>query len=217
MLEEIFVKYFLKEQTFIYICKMRVRDENKEALVKEQALALLVELGFTGFSMHKLAKAAQVSPATLYIYYKDKDDLIIQLGIEAGKKMTEATFENFSPDMPFEEGLWVQWKNRSKYWLENPIATAFHEQLKHSPFRPRIQETIAPNFKNIMGQFIKNAIDNRELLPLPLEVFWTVAYAPLFQLIKFHQEGQSIGERAFSLSEPIMRQTFELVIKALKP
>ena len=68
-----------------------------------------------------------------------------------------------------------------------------------------------------MGQFIKNAIDNRELLPLPLEVFWTVAYAPLFQLIKFHQEGQSIGERAFSLSEPIMRQTFELVIKALKP
>jgi AcrR family transcriptional regulator len=41
---------------------MRLRDEQKEQLVRTKALELLVEEGFNGFSMHKLAKAANVSP-----------------------------------------------------------------------------------------------------------------------------------------------------------
>ena len=50
---------------------MRTRDENKEQLVRQKALELIVNQGLEGFSMQKLAKAAAVSPATLYIYYKD--------------------------------------------------------------------------------------------------------------------------------------------------
>ena len=60
---------------FIYICTMRLRDEQKELLVRTKALELLVAEGFNGFSMHKLAKAANVSPATLYIYFQNKEDV----------------------------------------------------------------------------------------------------------------------------------------------
>ena len=67
---------------------MRTRDENKEQSVRQKALELLVNQGFEGFSMQKLAKAAKVSPATLYIYYKDKEDLITSIGIEVGKKFS---------------------------------------------------------------------------------------------------------------------------------
>ena len=42
---------------------------------------MFVKGGFNGFSMQKLAKAANVSPATIYIYFKDKEDLIQQLYI----------------------------------------------------------------------------------------------------------------------------------------
>jgi len=61
---------------------MRIRDEQKEALVKEKAIELLVEYGFEGFSMQKLAREVGISPATLYIYYSDKEDLIKKLGLE---------------------------------------------------------------------------------------------------------------------------------------
>ena len=71
---------------------MRTRDENKEQTVQQKALELLVNQGFEGFSMQKLAKAAKVSPATLYIYYKDKDDLITSIGIEIGKKFSNHIF-----------------------------------------------------------------------------------------------------------------------------
>ncbi|WP_245895661.1 TetR/AcrR family transcriptional regulator [Flavobacterium album] len=64
---------------------MRTRNADKEELVKQKAIELLVKEGFQGFSMNKLAKASGISVATLYIYYQDKDDLIKQIGIEIGK------------------------------------------------------------------------------------------------------------------------------------
>lgn len=196
---------------------MRTRDESKENLVREKALEMLVNEGFNGFSMQKLAKAAGVSPATLYIYYKDKDDLIVQLGIEEGKKMVEATFVDFDPEMAFAEGMKIQWRNRAGYWLNNSIQTRFFEQIKLSPYREKVTASITDDFKEIMGKFVKNAVRRNELAPMPLEVFWSVAFAPLYNLIRFHQEGSSVGNRAYTLNDTHMNQTLTLVLKALKP
>ena len=61
---------------------MRTRDEAKERAIHQKGLQLIVEEGFDGLSMHKLAKAAGVSPGTIYIYYKDREDLIKQIAAE---------------------------------------------------------------------------------------------------------------------------------------
>ena len=196
---------------------MRTRDENKEIIVKEKAIEMLVKEGFDGFSMQKLAKVAGVSPATLYIYYKDKEDLILQLGIEEGKKMTDATMQNFHLDMPFAEGLKIQWENRARFQLANRTASCFFEQIKHTHFREKIFASIKDDFGEKMSIFIKNAVKNGELAPMPIEIFWSVAYAPLYNLIRFHQEGSSIGGRPFEWNQDMMYQTLDLVLKALKP
>src|SRR5690606_19425317 len=98
---------------------MRKRDESKAIIIKEKALEMVVKCGFDGFSMQKLAKKARISPATIYIYFKDKEDLILQLYQEENQKMTEATLKHFRPSMSFSEGLKVQWINRSRYCMEN--------------------------------------------------------------------------------------------------
>ena len=61
---------------------MRTRNQDKEQLVKEEALKMLVNEGLEGFSVNKLAKRCGISVATLYIYYKDKDDLILKIAKE---------------------------------------------------------------------------------------------------------------------------------------
>src|ERR1043165_8078268 len=53
--------------------------------------------GLDGFSMQKLAKAAKVSPATLYIYYKDREDLIMRIAIEITNDLLEASINGFDP------------------------------------------------------------------------------------------------------------------------
>jgi hypothetical protein len=73
------------------------------------------------------------------------------------------------------------------------------------------------NFKNAMKTFVMNAIKRGELVKVPVEVYWSVAFAPLYNLVKFHMAGRSLAGSNFSLSDKIMLQTLELVLKALKP
>ncbi|GAB3516862.1 TetR/AcrR family transcriptional regulator [Emticicia fontis] len=195
---------------------MRYRDEHKELLVKEKAIEMIVTEGLDGFSMQKLAKEANVSPATLYIYYRDKEDLLYQLGYEEATRLADTILKDFDPEMGFEEGLRIQWRNRADYWLESPVKATFLEQLKHSPLRARVFETLSMEFANALGRFVHKAIENEEILPTTPEVFWSLAYAPLYNLLRFHTEGTSLAGRPFQFSDEVMWETFGLVIKALK-
>src|ERR1700729_949145 len=102
---------------FVYLSGVRTRDPRKEKAICDQALAMIVKHGFDGFSMQKLARAARVSPATIYIYFQDREDLILKLYPEVSAKMFAATFANFDPAMPFNQGLKIQWINRGRYFL----------------------------------------------------------------------------------------------------
>jgi AcrR family transcriptional regulator len=197
---------------------MRVRDPSKERAIRERALAMIVKSGFDGLSMQKVADAAGVSPATIYIYFQDRDDLIASLYHEENAKMVAAALEGFDPEMPFAEGLRRQWINRARYYLANPLQAHFLEQMRYSPLFKRCEKAAKGTFGQIMMTFVANAIARGELVRIPVEVYWAVAFAPLYQLVKFHMAGRSLpGAGPFALDEEILEQALALVLKALKP
>jgi TetR/AcrR family transcriptional regulator, multidrug resistance operon repressor len=198
---------------------MRVRDIDKEKLVIANAIDQIVQDGLQGFSMNKLAKACNISVATLYIYYKDKDDLILKIGGTIALDFFSSTVKNFSHDMSFEEGLWIQWENRARFAMKNPKEVAFFEIIKHSPYGEIIlnSTTKFSDFRTSMNQFIENALHNNELTPMTFEVFWSIAYGPLYNLLNFHREGKSMGGKPFTLTNKMIREAFQAAIKALKP
>jgi AcrR family transcriptional regulator len=197
--------------------QMRTRDINKETSIRKQAIEMIVKEGLDGFSMQKLAKAANVSPATLYIYYKDRDDLILNLSLEIAGKLMETSLQDFHPKMSFADGLAIQWKNRLDFFLKYPDDMEFIEHIRYTPVYEKVQEMMVNNFGEVMGKFVHTAINNGELAPLPFEVYWSVAFAPLYQLIKFHAQGRSYKSAHFVLTDELMQQTLQLVLKALRP
>lgn len=195
---------------------MRTRNTDKVQLVKSKAIDLLLRDGLEGFSVNKLAKECGISVATLYIYYKDKDDLIMQIGMEEVRKMSAQMLEGFDPEAKFEEGLRIQWKNRAKCVLNNPKIAQLFEQLRTSTYHEAIMDAFKNEFKEHMGRFMKNAVDRGEILAMPVEVYWSIAYAPLYNLLRFHNEGRSLAGKKFVMNDRIMWQTFDLVLRALK-
>lgn len=195
---------------------MRVRDVNKVGLVKEKAIELLVKVGFEGFTMAKLAKACRISVATLYIYYNDKDDLILKVGLEETARMTAIMLEDFDPESSFADGLRHQWKNRARCMLENPLSAQMIDQLRTSTYQEKVFEGLIESFKVTLGQFMKNAVARGEIDEMPLETYWSVAFAPLYNLIRFHNEGRSLGGKPFVLTEEVLWSTFNLVLKAFR-
>lgn len=196
---------------------MRTRDENKERVIRQKAMEMIVREGLDRFGINKLAKAAGVSPATIYIYYKDKDELIRRLSLDTTTEMLADSLRNFDPEMHFEEGLKVQWLNRASYFLKHPLEVQFIEQIRYSPYYDEIGSILIKKFGEVMGQFKHNAIKRKEVVELSFEAYWSVAFAPLYQLIKFHTQKTSFAGRKFKLTNKIMMETFGRVVKAFQP
>ncbi|WP_316632927.1 TetR/AcrR family transcriptional regulator [uncultured Flavobacterium sp.] len=196
---------------------MRTRDTNKEEIVKQKAIEMLVSQGVEGFGMNRLARECGISVATLYIYYTDKEDLIRKIGIEIGKNFFNEMLVDFSYEMSFVEGLDKQWENRSKFALNFSLQTTCFELLKHSSYGDSILAEITSDFKDQMTKFITKAIEKKELLPVTFEVFWSIAYGSLYSLLELHREGKSMSGKPFVFTKEISDEAFKLVIKALTP
>ena len=195
---------------------MRARDENKEITIREKAIELIVNEGFGGFSMGKLAKAANVSPATLYIYYKNKEDLLNSLYNTVHATFIEMALQDFDPDSSLEAGLMQQWKNRLRHIEVHPFYFKFTEQFKNSPLIHH-KDVNTEEFKEIMTQFVRNAIRRGELQKMEPELFWALAFGPFYSLTRFHIAGKSMMNDTFSITDQKLKTLIQLVIKALKP
>jgi TetR/AcrR family transcriptional repressor of multidrug resistance operon len=152
----------------------------------------------------------------LYIYYKDRDDLIVKIASEEVGKMRRAVIEGFDAEASFEEGLKIQWKNRYHYLMENPILALFFELLRSSSYQDQIYKGFRDDFDDAIRRFMKNVIARGEINEMPIEVYWSVAFAPLHALIRAHYEGKRSGGDPFVLTEEIVWQTFHLVLNGLK-
>lgn len=196
---------------------MRTRNTEKMELVKQMTMQMIASRGIENFSVNSLAKACGISVATLYIYYKDKDDLITQVAIEEGTRLSNAILKDFDPDQSFETGLWQQWQSRSFYLMANPLSISFIEKIHMSGYSEVVGGAISSLFYDVMQRFVDGAVKRGELIPLPVEAWWSVAFAPLYNLLRFHQQGHDILKQPFKLTDALLRQTFEVVVKALKP
>ncbi|KFF12726.1 TetR family transcriptional regulator [Chryseobacterium soli] len=202
---------------------MRNRDLNKENSIKQKAIEIIVKEGLNGFTINKLAKACNISVGTPYVYYKDKDDLIVKLVIEEGNKMETEINKGFDPDSSLEEGLRVQWKNRYNYALKNPLLLPFFEQINNSHYSHQFAEMFnekpgmfMSEFKNNLLRFISNTVQRGEIAEVPFEIYWSIAFSPLYTLLRFHQQGKSISGLPFVLTDEMVWTTFSKVCKALK-
>jgi hypothetical protein len=101
--------------------------------------------------------------------------------------------------------------------MNNPTSSAFFEQLRTSTYQEQMMQCLIGRFKESMTLFVQNAIKKGEINEMPMEVYWSVAFAPLYSLLRFHTEGRSIGGKPFFMNDDILWKTFDLVIMALSP
>ena len=61
---------------------IRQKSDKKRASLLKATMKLVNNQGFHAAPMSKIAKMAEMSPATIYIYFENKQDLINQLYLE---------------------------------------------------------------------------------------------------------------------------------------
>ncbi len=116
--------------------KEREREEMRK-LILGAAQKLFLTNGFEKVSLRNIADEIEYSPATIYLYYKDKNDLLFALHQEGFLKMIEAFRPVLAITDPFER-LVEMGRSYIRFAVENPemfdlmfIMTAPMAMLEH--------------------------------------------------------------------------------------
>ena len=78
---------------------MRRKDDEKEQRIRRSVITLMLKEGFNGTSIAKIAKMAGVSPATVYIYYENKEDMLQDIYLQYSDEVFDYLLAGIRCDM----------------------------------------------------------------------------------------------------------------------
>lgn len=81
---------------------------------------LMAKEGLDRLSMHKIAKEANVAAGTIYLYFKNKDELLEQFAHRVFSMFMATLEKDFDESKPFFEQYRQMWKNIWYFLQENP-------------------------------------------------------------------------------------------------
>lgn len=113
---------------------MRIKDESKVKSIYKATLQLVKERGLAGITMGDISKAAEIATGTLYIYFKNKDELIKALFTTCRQHSAEHYFAGLEESKAFEDRLKRLFCNIIQYKMTHFEVSVFLEQSYHSPF-----------------------------------------------------------------------------------
>jgi len=188
---------------------MRLKDDEKVTRIYRAAMMVINQDGFQGCSMTKIAAAADLSPATIYLYFENKDDMIKKLFIHLKQKMGHSYFNTATDLSPSKGTFRTIWINHYQYIIENIEEYNFLENFSNCPLIDHIEKEnnhdYCPNFETLFDQSKAAKL----LQPLTNDIIYSLLFAPISQMVK---KSKSQGK---SLSTNDLIQIFDASWKAV--
>jgi AcrR family transcriptional regulator len=98
---------------------VRTADPAKTRRIIDAAIQLFAERPYHEVRMEDIAARAQVAKGTLYLHYKDKEDLFLGIMNDGLQSLVERLEESLKAEMPPEEKLLVMNRESFRYFERN--------------------------------------------------------------------------------------------------
>jgi AcrR family transcriptional regulator len=146
--------------------------------ILDAARDFFVNEGYENFSMHKLAEKTEYSPPTIYLYFKNKDDLLFAICEEvAGRLFADLTNIRTAQSDPLESLrqallylIEFGFNNPNEYkvlFITRPqVYGTFDEFMEH--------ESMARNSYFVFREIVSNCIETGTLLEIDIDVLTQV-------------------------------------------
>lgn len=112
---------------------MRRKDDEKQKSIKEAVIKLILKEGFHGTSISKIAKEAGVSPATVYIYYENKEVMLHEIYREYSEEIFDYLFYKLNNCNHGEQIIEILVREYYFYIKENNEIFHFVDQFASCP------------------------------------------------------------------------------------
>ncbi len=170
----------------VYYRAVRVKDEIKQQAIIDATIELVNEIGFASCSVSKIAKRAGVSPATLYIYYKNKEDLLVSTYIQIKTTLGASVMQEFDPSLPVRDTLMAVGMSLFRHIAEHPQLFTFTEQFANSPYQDLVdRDKLEAVFQPLL-ELLHYGITQKIIKDVPMEILFAHLYAPIYALVNPH-------------------------------
>ncbi len=184
--------------------------DNKREQILAATEKLIATKGLHALSMQLLAKEAGVAAGTIYRYFKDKDDLILQLRNAALAFFADAMLEGFdqgSNEQKFKR-IWFNLVNIEKLCKTD---TMTFEQYFNLPGVDSAEQMAHERevFADLIA-FFEQGVAQGKFHQLRTELLFAIAFEPAISL------AWKIRRRNFEFSQQELEQTCDICWRALQ-
>jgi TetR/AcrR family transcriptional repressor of multidrug resistance operon len=196
---------------------MRPKNLEKEESIRTIALKIILEEGLENLSMQKLAKAANVSPRTIYIKYENKEDFLVKLFIDEVLGLYEkAVLQDFDETTDFATGVRKIWQNVFGYFQENRQSFALMQYGKSSPLLNKAfqaRNIAEGQFFAPVHRFLRRQVEAGIIPDLPNEAHRALLFSPVLDLVNEYFEHLDRPKQI--VTEKLVGHCCEAVIKGM--
>jgi len=112
---------------------LRQRDDEKEKSIKEAVVKLILQEGFHGTSISKIAKMAGVSPATVYIYFENKEIMLQDIYREYSEEIFNYLLDRVQKEMEGPQIIEILVRSYYNYIQDHQEIFNFVDQFSNCP------------------------------------------------------------------------------------
>jgi AcrR family transcriptional regulator len=163
--------------------KLGMEDIRKEQVIKA-AKSCIVNQGISNLSMKKLAEEAGVSTGIIYHYFKNKEDVLLQVLKESFRRSHEKVLETVNPIKNPADKLTRHLENINTVPRDNSdFYVVLLNFLGEATYNQEIRKIVAKFFKNLkvyIEQYMETERYDKNLpvmiyaLGMGLGIMWTV-------------------------------------------
>jgi AcrR family transcriptional regulator len=161
---------------------MRKKDEIKQDALFRATVKLVNEIGFSSSSVAKIAKEAGISPATIYIYYKNKEDLLVSTYMDIKRDLTQALLKDFDDTLPIRDSIRKVWFNLFEYIAKHPEDFRFTEQFANSPYTELVDTEEVDQMLMPIIRVIQRGIEQKIIKDVKFDIIAAFGFFPIYTL-----------------------------------
>ena len=186
---------------------MRRKDDEKEKSIKEAVIKLILQQGFHGTSISKIAKEAGVSPATVYIYYENKEAMLQDIYLEYSEQIFDYLFSKLNNNMNGQEFIEILAKGYYTYIKQYGEIFHFVDQFSSCPaLASQCLERKGINSLNLLLEDMKDkgVIKDFKNYNLIAIIFYPIKSIAIKQCIGQAEQGELLEEMISIIKDALL-------------
>lgn len=143
------------------------RTKPKYKQIVDAAVIVIAENGYHQAQVSKIAKEAGVADGTIYLYFKNKEDILISVFREKMAIFVENIKEILLKDLPISEKLLLVVENHFRVLQEDPhLAIVTQLELRQSNKDLRFQiNNVLKEYMILLDDLLEEGVRKEELSP----------------------------------------------------